>query len=100
MQSKPIPDGSYIIGGVIEPVPLPWKCRSDATNINVRATPSTKSAVVKVIPRGESFVVVSTLVGTSVEGSTSWLELASGGYVSGAIDGLVTERWSVGEDGA
>jgi uncharacterized protein YgiM (DUF1202 family) len=51
------------------------------TTLNVRAMPSTSSAVIKTLKKGTSLIVTGKATGTSVKGNKTWLKV-SGGYIA------------------
>ncbi|MBI4317605.1 MAG: L,D-transpeptidase family protein [Chloroflexi bacterium] len=52
--------------------------------LNVRASPSTSSAVIDVLTFGEQVTVIAQVDGQMVNGTSTWYQIASGGYVLSA----------------
>ena len=93
MDTKPIPQGSYIAGGAITPPALPWSTILPH-NVNIRLSPSTDAPIKRTAKQGERLTLVRLEVGDAVgaNGTTAWYAVEGGGFVYGGALGTVVHE--------
>lgn len=57
------------------------KTYTTVANTNVRREPNTKAQILKTIPKGNSVLIIGSVVGENYRGQDKWYQLMDGGYI-------------------